>query len=276
MDVYGSSEEHQPVTWVRGHPIYAAHIIVAVFVASMIVTTVLMAAHLTGIFVWLPFGSAAVLRGEVWRVATYGLLNPPSLPFAVDMLMIVWFGREVERFFGRRTFLQLYAGVYLLSPLLFTLIGLWWPMNLAGETGAFALFIAFATLFPNAPMIFNVLAKWAAWILVAIFTLMALAANDWTTLVSLWATVGFAYAFVRYKQGRFALPSFRLPTRKPKLRVLPDLEPPAAKSPKVASMAEVDALLDKIARSGMASLTAKERAKLDAARANLLKKDSGR
>jgi hypothetical protein len=41
-------------------------------------------------------------------------------------------------------------------------------------------------------------------------------------------------------------------------------------------MAEVDALLDKIARSGMASLTAKERAKLDAARANLLKKDSGR
>jgi hypothetical protein len=41
-------------------------------------------------------------------------------------------------------------------------------------------------------------------------------------------------------------------------------------------MAEVDALLDKIAQSGISSLTAKERAKLDAARADLLKRESGR
>ena len=37
-------------------------------------------------------------------------------------------------------------------------------------------------------------------------------------------------------------------------------------------MAEMDALLDKIARSGLASLTAKERARLNAARAELLRK----
>jgi len=39
-------------------------------------------------------------------------------------------------------------------------------------------------------------------------------------------------------------------------------------------MAEVDALLDKIAQSGIGSLTTKERAKLDAARAELLKRES--
>ena len=37
-------------------------------------------------------------------------------------------------------------------------------------------------------------------------------------------------------------------------------------------MAEVDALLDKIATSGISSLTAQERAKLDAARAELQKR----
>jgi hypothetical protein len=57
--------------------------------------------------------------------------------------------------------------------------------------------------------------------------------------------------------------------------VLPDLpapKPAAARVLKPEATAEVDALLDKIAAQGIGSLTAKERAKLDAARAELLKK----
>ena len=41
-------------------------------------------------------------------------------------------------------------------------------------------------------------------------------------------------------------------------------------------MAEIDALLDKIAQSGLGSLTAKERAKLEKGRERLLKKEPGR
>ena len=41
-------------------------------------------------------------------------------------------------------------------------------------------------------------------------------------------------------------------------------------------MAEVDALLDKIAQSGIGSLTAKERAKLESARDDLKKRGVGR
>jgi hypothetical protein len=40
-------------------------------------------------------------------------------------------------------------------------------------------------------------------------------------------------------------------------------------------MAEVDALLDKIAVSGIGSLTPKERAKLEAAREDLMKRGAG-
>jgi hypothetical protein len=70
--------------------------------------------------------------------------------------------------------------------------------------------------------------------------------------------------------------------RRPKLRVLPDLpaSPPKPVAPprterEVATMAEVDALLDKIAVSGIGSLTPKERAKLEAAREDLMKRGAG-
>lgn len=270
-----SSEENEPVTWVRGYPIYAAHFVVLAFVASMLVTTILMFSNASGIGNWLAYSSSHVLQGEVWRIATYGLWNPPSIWFAIKMLMLVWFGREVEKFLGRRKFLLLYAGIYAVPPLLFTALGPWLPVMFAGENGSFAVFIAFATLFPNVPMFFTLLAKWVALILVGLYTLIALSGRSWQLLISLWATSVFAFAFIRYQQGSFTLPRLRMPRRKPKLRVMPDLpkKEPVVVKPTSASMAEVDALLDKIAASGIGSLTPKERAKLDAAR-NELKRRS--
>lgn len=283
MSYYGS-EEHEPVTWVRGHAIYAAHFVVLVFVASLLVTSVLMFAQAYGVLTFVHFDSAAVLRGQIWRIFTYGFWNSPAPPqqgfnFAVDMLMMIWFGREVEKVFGRVKFLVLFGCIYLLPSLLFTAFGRWLPATFAGEFGAFAIFIAFSTLYPNASIFFALLAKWVAVVLFGIYTLAAMADHDWVLLVRIWSTSAFAFAFTRYQQGHFTLPSLRLPRRKPKLRVLPDLpeRSTASTSPASvpsASMAEVDALLDKIAQSGIGSLTAKERAKLDAARRDL-KKRSG-
>lgn len=282
MSTYETSDEHRPVMWLRGYPVYAAHFIVLIYVLSAIITTALNFFKIGGLLSGLIFSSSAVLQGEVWRVVTYGFVNVPSIRFAVDMVMFVWFGREVERSVGRRSFLLFYAGIYLLTPLLLTLVGIWMPLPpLVGETGAFALFIAFATFFPNAPVLFTLLAKWVAVILVGIYTLIDLNNRDFVALLSLWATTGFAFAFVRYQQGHIELPKLSLFRRRPKLRVLPDLPTEKKASAKqkeshVSSMAEVDALLDKIAQSGIGSLTAKERAKLDAARAELLKREPGR
>ena len=275
MNGYDSSEDHQPVTWFRGYPVFAAHLIVVGFVASMFVTTIFAALKIDHLLDWLAFSSPHVLSGEVWRILTYGLVNPPGLQFACDMVMIALFGREVERFFGRRRFFALYGGLYLLTPFLFTVIGRWWPISRAGEAGAFGLFIAFAALYPNVPTYFNILTKWLALILVGLFSLMAIAARDGVSLLSLWTTVGFAHAFVRHAQGHFSLPSFKLFQSRPKLRVLPDPEPKKTSGPKVEkepAMAEIDTLLDKIARSGIGSLTSKERARLDAAGAELTKR----
>jgi hypothetical protein len=283
---YESRDDHQPVTWVRGYAVFVAHLIVAVFVASMLVTTLINALGLTALLGWLPFNSAAVLRGEVWRIVTYGFVNPPSLSFVVYKFLIVWFGREVERVFGRRSFLSLYAGVYLVTPLIFTAAGTWLPASWSGGAGALALFVAFAAIYPDMPTFFNLKAGWVAAILVGLYSLMALGSRDWSHLIMLWATTGWAFAFVRWKQGRLNLPAIRWPKislglKKPQLRVVPDLgrkvEPKRVEPvrPRVLDQtvtSEVDALLDKIAQSGIGSLTEKERARLESARAELLKK----
>lgn len=278
MERFGSpSEEHQPLTWLNGYPVYAAHLIVLVYVVSMIATSLLMAFNADAVGAWLSFDTELIFRGQLWRYLTYGLWNPPSIGFAINMLWLAMFGRELEKFFGRVLFLRFYFVIYLLTPLLFTLLGKWWPLHLSGASGCFAVFIAFATLYPGAVLMFNILAKWAAVILTGIFTFSALAYHDSLGLLSLWVTVLFAYGFVRYQQGHFSLPRVNFRRRRTHLRVLPDLSAgreEGFKTPQENAMAEVDALLDKIAQSGIASLTAKERAKLDRAREDLKNRGS--
>jgi hypothetical protein len=284
MSRYGfeTPEEHGPVTWWRGHPVHAVHLLVAALVVSMLVTTALQFARADGVIALLSFSGEAVWRGEVWRVLTYGLMNPPSLGLAIELLMLVWFGREVERFLGRRDFLRLYAGLYLVRPLLFTALAPVVPASFAGGTGSFAVFIAFATLFPDAPLLFNLLARWVAWGLLALGALMALGARDGVRLLELAATSGFAFAFIRHHQGRWnwpRVPRFRRPRPAPSPAPRAAPVPVAARTgvarstgttpPVAAPMAEVDALLDKIAQSGIHSLTAAERARLEAAREDL-------
>jgi len=282
MSLHGfeGPEEHGPVTWWRGLPVHAVHLLVAALVVSMLATTALQLARADGLISQLAFSGEAVWRGELWRLITYGLVNPPSLALAIELLMLVWFGREVERFLGRRDFLRLYAGLYLVRPLLFTALTPVLPANFAGGTGSFAVFIAFATLFPDAPLLFNLLARWVAWGLLALGALMALGARDGVRLLELAATCGFAFAFIRHHQGRWSwprFPRFRLSRPATAMRAAP--VPVAARAgaargtattpPVAAPMAEVDVLLDKIAQSGLHSLTAAERARLEAAREDL-------
>lgn len=279
-------DQHQPLTWVQGRPLFATHIIVGLLVATMLATTILLALGSGGLLAALRFDSAAVLAGQPWRVLTYGLVNPPSLGFVVDMVLLVWFGREVEKFLGRRSFLRLYVFLYLIPPLLLTALGLWRPQMLSGQSGALALFVAFATLYPSATMLFNLLAGWVAVALVGIYTLVALANRDWPGLIALWSTTGYAFAYIRHAQGTLSFSLPKLPSlvgRAPDLRERPAVMPsvrPSPNRPVVAAakpapkddMAEVDALLDKISRSGLQSLTPRELDRLAAAQARLARR----
>jgi len=249
------SEEHQPIRWLGRHPIYLAHYIAMVFGLSMVVTAVMSGLGLQSALTALVYQSPEVLSGQIWRIFTYGFVNGPSIWFVIELVMIVWFGAEVEKFFGRKTFLLLYCSLYLVPPVLRTAIGFWRPTALVGESSAFGLFIAFATLYPNAAMLFNFLAKWVAGVFLGVYTLQYLAVHDWLGMASLWAVAGYACLFILYQQGQLARPVNVRPVS--------------------TALAEADALLDKVARSGLSSLTPKELAKLDAVRGELKKRRGG-
>ncbi len=273
-----SDDDHQPLTWVQGRPVYAAHFIVAVLVAAMLATTLLLALEARRPLALLAFDSAAVFSGQVWRVLTCGFVQPPGLGLVLDLVLLAWFGREVEKDLGRRSFLRLYLCLQLLPPLALLAVGFWIPQTFSGQTGALAVFVAFATLYPGAGMIFNLLAGWVAAILVGLYTLVALASRDWPGLVALWSTTGFAFAYVRHFQGRLSLPELRLPRRASSSSARGP-EPrghasrPAPRSPAADDMAEIDALLDKINRSGLDSLTPGERERLAAAQARFARRN---
>jgi hypothetical protein len=104
-----------------------------------------------------------------------------------------------------------------------------------------------------------------------------LSSSDWISLGELWLISGFAFGYIRFLQRGGELPSFRLPLRRrPKLRVVP--KPKSRSHPSSietvgSETAEIDPLLDKIAKHGLSSLTSQERAELERARAKLLEKD---
>lgn len=275
--MFAPSEDQQPLAYFRGYPLYATHVVMIFFAATMLICTVIGNEALIAVEGALGFSSELVYHGQVWRIFTYGLINPPTLGFAFSMVVLVWFGRDVEQFLGRRIFLTFYGVLYLLIPLTFTALGFWRKFALAGQPGTFGIFIAFATLYPGALLFFRIQAMWWAIGGVVIGTLISFYNRDFIGLIAFLLPVAFAHFFVRYEQGRLTLPQIPMPSlrRKPKLRVLPNPNLDSDEDPD-EPMAEVDALLDKIAKSGLASLTEQERKRLEKAREDLMKRESPR
>jgi membrane associated rhomboid family serine protease len=295
MPASESPDDYQPITWIGGHPVRGAGVLVLFYVATMVSTTLAMSLNLDAVLQAMKFSSEAVLgRGAVWQMLTYAAVNIPGWGFVFDMAVLWWFGGELEKFFGRRAFLKFYFLLLLLTPILFTLLGFWRPFTLFGAPGSLAVFIAFATLYPDVPLLFGVLlAKYIAAILIAIYSLQFLAMHDWPEMLSLWASALFAYGFVRFEQGRFALPArlrrgLSFWQKKPRFNVVhQDTAPlrtlarsrPRPRAEKKASedvVQSIDALLEKISHHGIGSLTAKERAALERASEVLNKKDGRR
>lgn len=271
------SDDYQPVGWVGRYPIHAATLLVIIHVLTMIGTAFALAMGQETTLAQLFFSSDAILsRGALWQFVTYAFINGPTIWFAVEMFMLFSFGREVEKFIGRRAFLALYAMLLFLPPCLLTAFGSFAPMTLGGSGSLhFAVFIAFAAIYPNVELLFSIRAKWVAAVLLAIYSLQALAGHGWTWLIVLWASSGAAFAFIaRLRYGvDFSPRAFwqRLkPARQaPKLSVY---RAPTKRLPDEDVMESIDPLLDKISRSGLASLTMREREKLERARSALLKK----
>ena len=274
-----TSDDYQPVAWMGRYPIHVTTLLVVIHVVCMIVGCLLIAVGAGSFLGVLAFDSAQVLHGgRLWQIATYSLVHSPSalIWFAIEMYMLFTFGREVERFVGRRAFIALYLLLLLVPPLFLTIWGLWQRTGLAGSaTIHFAIFIAFAAIYPNVELFLRIMAKWVALIFVAAYSLQLLAYHGWSELAVLWLSAALAYGFV---QVRGAGPELDWLTQwtsrwrsKRSLSVVP--RPSARRVVEPDDIYDsIDPVLDKISKSGIGSLTASERRALDRARNRLLNK----
>jgi membrane associated rhomboid family serine protease len=271
-----TSDDYQPVTWVGRHPVHVTMLLVAVHTFAAIVACFLGDAGIRG---HLAFYSTLVWeRGEVWQLATYALVHSPSmlLWFAVEMYMLFVFGREVERFIGRRAFIVLYLLLLLAPTVLLALWGLANPVFIAGSAALhLGIFIAFVTIYPNVELLLRIQAKWVALALAAISTLQLLAYREWSSMAVLWVSIAAAFLFIRLRGvGPELVWWSDLKSRwrpKPKFHVVQRAAPRRAEEPENVHES-IDPVLEKISKQGINSLTASERRALDRARHHLLKK----
>src|SRR5579862_350180 len=272
---FRKSDDYGPVGWIGQYPLHVSTLLVILFCGAMAALALVSPGTRFGVTSALLFRSDAVRGFQFWRFATSAFLNEPSIWFAVDMFLLAWFGREVEKFIGRRAFILLFFVLLLLPPCVLSALGIWVPSVYRGEQVLnFSIFLAFAAIYPGVEFFFGVKVKWLALIFLAIYSLQALSGRDTAELAVLWSSAAGAFLYMDYARG--------FPTFERFQRAAPRREPPPpprkvrrAPPPEEEDvMASIDPLLDKISKHGLASLSRAEREKLERVR-DVLNKPRG-
>jgi membrane associated rhomboid family serine protease len=229
-----------------------------------------------------------VLHGEVWRLLTCAFLHDPSWYWHIifNMIVLWYFGREMEEMYGSAEFLAFYLTAAVVSSLIN--VGSEWaycayhhlplaeaPQALGASGAVMAVLVLFALHFPSRTIRVFFLIPVPAWlcviIMVGIDSYGWLTGNNGGVAVAAHlggAAFGFLYHRFQYRLTGL-LAGLRLGRRRSRLRVYPDDEPTtpvavAAPPPPSADVdehfeAKVDAVLEKVSRYGQDSLTDSEK-----------------
>lgn len=282
------SRETEPFGKWKGIPIYLTTILTALFVAGLIATTVLRAAR-SPLLDLLAFGMPPISPWGWFGIVTYPFLGLPNFftPFAI-LCFYMW-SVGIESHLGRRPLVKLLL-LLTLAPVI-TIVFLWYAFGVPGGIQGnyiltVGLIIAFATLYPNAEIWGWIPFKYFAAFCVGCGVLVEIGDKNWGAVIQMFVICLAAFLHMRHALeqeyddhvplGARIRSWFR---RKPKFRVVqrrrtvPLLDSHRDDENEDDMEGEVDVLLEKIARSGISSLTAEERERLEQARENLLKKE---
>jgi rhomboid family protein len=270
-----TSDDYRPVTWIGRYPVRIITIVVAIYVLGMFGTVILSTAHVS--LTPFAFNAQSFVHDAFWQPLTCTLIQSPSFFFLISMLFLHWSGAEVEKLLGRNRFL-LFFGLLLLMPpsliLIWSALGQHWTYAGSYELTV-GMFIAFATLYPNVEMFGWVTLKWLAFAGLVLASMQYLPNHDWGYLSVLWGMCLASFWYIRFVQGLSPLDMdfqrFNLFKRKPKFHIVQKSASRRVVEPEDV-YASIDPILDKIAKSGIGSLTAHEKQTLDRARNRLLKK----
>jgi len=287
--------EESPLFTLGEFPVRLITLLVAAHSLTMIVGSLLLSA---GHREWLDFftySSADVAHGQIWRLFTYAFVATPDIMFLFQMMMLYFFGKEVENGLGWQRFAILYGGLILLGPLLLQAFGYaGMPQIAIGvQDVEFAVFAAFVAMHPGAQFFFGMAARWVFVALLALQTLQYLADQHAPRVLVLISSCLLAMTLMRrvgFDEPLFgwgfewSLPSFKKPD--PRFSVVQGgiSSSSAAASAKTVEKkprqvdpeVEMDLLLEKISSNGIYSLSGDELTALERARQAILLRESGR
>jgi membrane associated rhomboid family serine protease len=217
-----------------------------------------------------------VRQGQVWRIVSWPLYNPPDFWTAVTLFFFWYIGRQVEEFMGRARFTWLIFLLALIPGLV--AVGLSAPQASLAFV-ELAVFVVFCCEYPHARFLFGIPAWVLAVVFVGIQVLQLTGARAGASMIFLFSvlatgmltTKAFGHAAEVSWIPRIPIGASRPPgaRRAPKQRRRKPTGPTVVSGPWVGAIQqpleqrEIDALLDKIAKSGLDSLTPHERRRLD-------------
>ena len=197
--------------------------------------------------------TAALGGGRAWQFLTYGFIHDPRafpIHLVFNMLVLYFFGREVETLYGPRRFTVLYFAASLFAGLVACLD--YQPSVICGASAAvYAVMVAYACHYPRRRILFFFLFPLEVWALVGLLIGLDVAAylkaGEPAGLAHL-AGALFGWLFYRL-EPRFGiyLDRFERHVAKQEHEHEEEIE------------ARLDTLLEKISRDGMSALSKKER-----------------
>ncbi len=212
---------------------------------------------------------------QPWSIISYMFLHDSFFHILFNMLWLYWIGNILQEYLGNRKLYEAYfAGgvigglIYMVSYHVFPAFESSLPYAFAIGASACVLSIvaATATLLPDytISLLFfgNVKLKWLALISIVLDLISIPNGNAGGHIAHLGgALCGFLYIHFLYKRGGHLVPDKLYSLFKPssKLKVFSHSKNIKATSRRNASQEEVDAILDKISKSGYDSLTKHEK-----------------
>lgn len=215
---------------------------------------------------------------EPWRIITYGFLHGGFMHILFNMLWLWWMGRSVEERVGPRTFLVIYFGAIIFGALFHFASGLIFDYKLViGASAAVnGIMVAFAVLYPRTPIMLFLLPPIEARYLVAgLVALDVLLLNSGSNVAHFAHIGGAATGYVltrayqngtdlskiiRYFEFLFGKvkPATSTKPKNKNMSIVKDVEIVEEQ----VDQTELDAILEKISKSGYDALSKAEKQKL--------------
>jgi membrane associated rhomboid family serine protease len=253
-----------------------------VFVVALGVLSMFVYAVSSALFEPLYLNTERVRSGHLWRLVTWPIANAPSFSAAITLAVFWYFGRSLEQMFGRLRFTYFLLAIAVVPAVILALLSFASPTLRVAAIGLrlieLGVFVAYVAEQPNARFFFGIKAWVIAVVIVGIEVLQLISQpRQWGALLLLLFILATSLLLTRaygFAADQAWIPKLALPTKMKTKKFKPVKGSPVVRGPwgeaglppvnDMASQAEMDRLLDKIAASGMDSLTAEEKRRLKA------------